>query len=160
RALGGSLDHFTVASVLCELVMRLAPEHRDDDLFRVLRDGLDALHTRARSTAPGIGLEHVWNLVAALGFRPELEHCMACGEPIGEERARFDYAAGGLVCSRCAPSGPGLDADELRELRALVAGGTSRNGAGRQAGWLADFIRYHLTEGANLRSLEFLKRLG
>lgn len=155
RALGRSMRTFTIASVLCELVMRLAPEHRDDALYRRLTGGLDAL--LEADTEVG-GLEHVWSLVSALGFHPELERCLRCGRAIGgRERARFDYAAGGLYCADCAT--PGLEADELAALRELAAGRTAADPEGRQARWLADFIRYHLAEGATLRSLPFLRRL-
>ncbi len=160
RSLGQSLDLFTIASVLCELVMRLAPEHRDDQLFRVLVQGLDGLHRRVQNGVPQGGLEHVWALVEILGFRPELDDCVRCGRPIGIDRARLDFASGGLQCMKCAPGGPGLDAGELRDLRALVAGHPHEGGTGTQARWLADFIRYHLAEGANLKSLPFLRDLG
>ncbi|MDX1578137.1 MAG: DNA repair protein RecO [Gemmatimonadota bacterium] len=158
RELGRSLDLFTVASVICELVMRLAPEHRDDDLYRTVRAGLDGLHERASDGGAGTGLEHVWAVVDVLGFRPELDRCTACGRRIGEERVRFDFEAGGVRCRACAPSGAALEARELSDLRALVAGrpGSGRGGQGR---WLADFIRYHLAEGANLRSIPFLREL-
>jgi DNA repair protein RecO (recombination protein O) len=159
RDLGGSLELFTVASVLCELVMRLAPEHPDDALYRSLIHGLDDLCARATGPRPEGGLEHVWSLVDALGFRPELDHCVRCGREIGAERARFDFASGGLQCARCAPGGPGLDAGELAGLRALVRGEPAPAGRGRQGRWLADFIRYHLAEGANLKSLPFLREL-
>lgn len=160
RTLGRSLELFTVASTLCELVMRLAPEHRDDRLYRALVSGLESLVGKAERGEERGGLEHVWRLVDALGFRPELDRCVGCGRPLGLERARFDFAAGGLQCRGCAPGGPGLGADELRELRALVAGEPVVATGGRQGRWLADFIRYHLAEGANLRSLPFLRELG
>jgi len=153
RGLGRSMRTFTIASVLCELVMRLAPEHRDDRLYRSLVSGLDAL---LDATDVG-GLEHVWALVSALGFHPELERCLRCGRTIASERARFDYAAGGLYCSDCAT--PGLEPAELETLRELAAGRSGPDPGGRQARWLADFIRYHLAEGANLRSLPFLRSL-
>ena len=159
RDLGRSLPLFTVASVLCELVMRLAPEHRDDRLYRVLVAGLDDMHRRAPDGEAAGALAHVWSLVGALGFRPELDHCVACGRAIGAERARFDYAAGGLRCARCGPAGPGLDAAQLRDLRALASGGTAVRPAVGQGRCLADFIQYHLAEGANLKSLPFLREL-
>lgn len=158
RKLGVSLDSFTIASVLCEMVMRLAPEHRDDDLYRTLIDGLDGLHNNARSNS-ATNLKYVWALVDTLGFRPELDGCVQCGRPIGFEGARFDFAAGGLQCTNCAPNGPGLNSDEIRDLRALVGGGSVEVHDGQQARWLADFIRYHLAEGANLKSLPFLRAL-
>lgn len=157
RALGRSLRIYTIASVMCELVMRLAPEHRDDVLYRSLVSGLDALLDLLGEQGGTGGLEHVWGLVSALGFHPELERCLRCGRPIGRERARFDYAAGGLYCAECAT--PGLEPDDLDALRELAAGRPAADPGGRQARWLADFIRYHLAEGANLRSLPFLRSL-
>ncbi len=159
RGLGSALDLFTVASALCELVMRLAPEHRDDELYGALTTGLAQLHAQAEAGRVTGGLEHVWALVNTLGFRPELDQCVACGRAVGSERARFDYAAGGLQCEHCAPSRDGLDAQDIRDLRALVDGQALTGGSGRQARWLADFIRYHLSEGAVLKSLPFLREL-
>lgn len=157
RALGQSLRAYTIASVMCELVMRLAPEHPDDSLYRRLVTGLDALLENARDGNERGGLEHVWALVSALGFHPELERCLRCGRVIGDERARFDYSAGGLFCAECAT--PGLDPRELDALRDLAAGRPAMDPGGRQASRLADFIRYHLAEGATLRSLPFLRDL-
>lgn len=159
RDIGHSLNLYTVASVLCELVMRLAPEHRDDALYRALSDSLGSLHDRAVRGEDDGGLEHVWRLVSTLGFQPELEACISCGRAIGDERARFDFSAGGLYCTTCAPGGPGLEPDELRALRALALGRPAPGPAGRQGRWLADFIRYHMSEGANLKSLPFLREL-
>ena len=159
RQWGVSLDSFTIASVLCEMVMRLAPEHRDDDLYRTLIDGLEGLHN-SEGPNSNAGLKYVWALVDTLGFRPELDECVVCGKSIGFEGARFDFSAGGLQCMDCAPHGPGMRSAEIRDLRALVGGGSVETHGGQQARWLADFIRYHLTEGANLKSLPFLRDLG
>lgn len=161
RALGIELGAYTAASVMCELVMRLAPEHRDDRLYRTLIDGLDALLAVNGRDSVTAGLARIWSLVTTLGFQPELGICVACGRPIGEERARFDFEAGGLRCLDCAPSRPTIEPDELSCLRGLVAGGQFDGPvAGPQGRWLSDFIRYHLAEGSRLRSLPFLRELG
>ena len=159
RVIGHSLGLFTVASVLCELVMRLAPEYRDDDLYQMLVHGLDALHVRAQAGEDGGGLEHIWGLVSTLGFHPQLDECLNCGRSIGDERARFDFSAGGIFCSNCAPGGPGIEAPELATMRSLTRGESVASPQGQQGRWLADFIRYHMSEGANLRSLPFLREL-
>jgi len=159
RAIGHSLNLYTVACVLCELVMRLAPEHPDDELYRSLVAGLDQLHGSAQRGGDEGGLEHIWALVSTLGFRPELDHCVTCADEIGDERARFDFAAGGLHCLRCAPGSGGLESSELRVLRDLASGRPSRSPLGQQGQWLADFIRYHMSEGATLRSLRFLREM-
>ena len=161
RGLDRSIELFTIASVLCELVMRLAPEHPDTELYVTLTRGLDGLHGRVGSGEPAGGLEYVWGLVEALGFRPELDRCVVCRRRIGGESARFDFPAGGLRCPSCGPAGPRLSPDELAALRSLAAGSPAcGGGAGENQGlWLSEFIRHHLTEGARLRSLPFLSRL-
>jgi DNA repair protein RecO (recombination protein O) len=160
RALGVNLGSYTAASVMCELVMRLAPEHRDDRLYRTLTDGLDALMAADAARSRTAGLRQIWALVATLGFQPELGVCVACGRPIGRGRARFDFEAGGLGCLECAPTGPTIEPNELASLRGLVEGGPLEVAvAGPQGRWLSDFIRYHMAEGSQLRSLPFLRQL-
>ena len=159
RDIGHSLELYTVACVLCELVMRLAPQHRDNDLYRTLVSGLDHLHRCAQRGEEEGGLEHIWALVSTLGFRPELDHCVACGRKIENEPARFDFVAGGLSCSNCGPGGRGLESAELRVLRSLAAGKPAMRSHGRQGQWLADFIHYHMSEGTTLRSLRFLREM-
>ncbi len=161
RGLDRSIELFTIASVLCEIVMRLAPEHSDERLYRTLTEGLDGLHARVGGRRPAGGLEYVWGVVTALGFQPEIDRCVACRRPIGADRARFDFEAGGLRCGSCGPAGPELDAGEIETLRILVSGGSvERSDAdGRQGRWLAEFIAHHVAEGARLKSLPFLSRL-
>jgi DNA repair protein RecO (recombination protein O) len=160
RALGTELGAYTAASVMCELVMRLAPEHRDDRLYRTLADGLDALLAVDGRDSLSIGLGRIWSLVGTLGFQPELGTCVACGRLIGGGSARFDFEAGGLRCLDCTPSGPTIEPNELTSLRGLVEGDRLEGPvAGPQGRWLSDFIRYHLAEGSQLRSLPFLREL-
>ncbi len=161
QGLGADLQRFTGASVLCELVMRLAPEHRDERLYAALVSGLDQLLSVRRGRAAATALRQAWRLVSLLGFAPDLGRCLECGRTIGaSEAARFDRAGGGLRCDRCVPSGEWIRPEELASLRALAGGGADpERVTGPQGRLLADFIRHHLAEGSNLRSLEFLGRL-
>jgi DNA repair protein RecO (recombination protein O) len=160
QELGADLHRFAGASVLCELVMRLAPEHRDDRLFAALVGGLDALLEAAPHEAESTSLSQLWALVSVLGFAPRLSHCIICGRPIATgEAARFDASLGGLLCDRCGGHGESVSAERLETLRHLVSGTdhpSSVNGIQRRI--LIDFIRYHLAEGMRIRSLEFLAR--
>lgn len=159
QGLGVDLPRFAGASVLCELVMRLAPEHQDERLFRALRGGLDALAEAERTRAPAVALREIWRLVAVLGFAPELSRCAACGRSVDEEPARFDHAAGGLRCRSCPPEGVELSPGEVADLRRLAGRGEVPSEPGSvQRRLLADFIRYQLAEGVRLRSLTFLER--
>ncbi len=160
QGLGADLNRFAGASVLCELVMRLAPEHRDDRLFRALVGGLDALLAAPPDEAESTALSQLWALVAVLGFEPQLSHCMGCGRSIvAGEAASFDASSGGLLCDRCRGHAEPVSAEELETLRGLVSPEDdlpSANGIQRRL--LIDFIRFHLAEGVRIRSLEFMAR--
>lgn len=159
QALGADLPRFAGGSVLCELVMRLAPEHRDDRLFRALRGGLDALADADAGRAQAVALRQIWRLVTTLGFAPELSRCVGCGRPVQDEPVRFDHSAGGLRCGACGPEGIPLEPHELGVLRELARGdGLPEAVSQRQRRLLVGFIRYHLAEGTRLRSLAFLER--
>ena len=62
RGLAADLARFAGASVLCELVMRMAPEQRDEPLFSALRSGSGPSPQRSleRTSWSPIGL---WGLV-------------------------------------------------------------------------------------------------
>ena len=162
QALGRDLVRFTGASVLCELVMRLAPAHRDDRLYAALLSGLDALLEAPRGEERATALRRVWRLVSVLGFAPDLVRCLECGRRIpAGEGADFDFGGGGLRCRSCSGR-EGLSAEELATVRALAVGdqsGPPGRLAGPQGKLLADFIRYHLAEGSRLRSLDFLREM-
>lgn len=157
QALGRDLPRYAGGSVVCEMVMRLAPAHRDDRLFKVLVSGLDALVDAERDDVEGTALRQVWRVVAALGFAPDLRRCVGCGREVGEEEARFDFAEGGLRCTACGAEGARLSPAEVATLRGLALGEGAAGAAGpRQRQVVVDFIRYHLAEGTHLRSLDFL----
>lgn len=160
RDLAHDLGRLSGASVAAELVMRLAPEHRDDRLYGGLHASLDAISDVPDEAVAATVLSCVWQLVATLGFEPELTGCLECGRPIGnEEGTRFDFAAGGVRCGGCSPHGRSLDAAALASLRALATGVPTVESHGPQIELLTDFINYHMTEGARLRSLPFLAEL-
>ena len=158
QRLGQDLPRYAGASVVCEMVMRLAPAHRDDRLFKVLVSGLDALLDADRDDVEGVALRQVWRVVAALGFAPDLRRCVGCGRDVGEgEEARFDFAEGGLRCTACGAQGARLSPDEVATLRRLAHGeGPAGAPGSRQRRVVVDFVRYHLAEGTRLRSLDFL----
>jgi len=162
QGLGRDLQRFAGASVLSEMVMRLAPEHRDDRLYAALVRGLDELLVAPAGSVEGAALRAIWRLVAILGFAPDLGRCAACGRPLGvDEAASFDFASGGLVCGSCGGGAPRLTGAEIDVLRRLMERGEPPARPGRrQRRLLADFVRYHLAEGTHLRSLGFLERGG
>lgn len=162
QALGTDLDRFNGAAVLCEVVLRLAPGHRDLLLYGALVEGLDRLLAAPGSEVAATALRHIWQIVRLLGFSPHLETCIVCGQDISKGMAAsFDFPDGGLRCQNCPEGGRFLSPVEVSTLKYLVNGVEGpMNPQGGQGSLLADFIRYHVAEGTRLRSLPFLRQLG
>jgi DNA repair protein RecO (recombination protein O) len=157
QALGTDMARFAGASVLAELVLRLAPSERDDLLYDTLRGGLDALLTAPVETVHGLAAARIWKLVGVLGFEPSLESCLSCGRPVLQgEGARFDTLEGGIRCLQCIPAGRALDAHGLETLRELSENRVPGQLAGPQLLILKEFIRVHIAEDIRIRSLDFL----
>jgi DNA repair protein RecO (recombination protein O) len=157
QALGSDLARFTGASVLAELVLRLAPSERDDLLYETLREGLDALLSASPGKAPAVAAARIWNLVGVLGFEPSLELCLTCGRPVPpDEGARFDTHEGGIRCLRCPAAGHLLDPSGLQILRDLAQNRVPPHLSGPQMLVLKEFNRVHIAEDIRIRSLDFL----
>lgn len=157
QALGSDLARFAGASVLCELVMRVAPKERDPVLFEFLVAALDDLIDAPTHAMRGFAAALIWRLVILLGFAPAVDVCVDCGRPPQPGApARFDLSAGGLRCHRCPAVGRYLSPEEAHALRALAAGDPTVDPSSLQIGLLVEFIRWHAAEGSRIRSLEFL----
>ncbi len=73
-------------------------------IFETLLEGLQALQT---STDPALtALLFQIRLLGLTGFRPQTDHCAACGESAEDGRAfvsgHFSPVSGGLLCAGCA----------------------------------------------------------
>ena len=159
QGLGRDLRRYAGASVLCELVLRLAPAEGDPRLFDTLRHGLDALLAAEPGMVPGVALATIWRIVDALGFAPSLEECAVCGRPLSGEAGSFDVREGCVICGRCRPHGALLQPEEVESLRRHASGDPSGAPPSPfQARILVAFIRHHAAEGSRLRSLDFLLR--
>ena len=107
RSLGRSVLRFAAASVLGEIVLRQGGEAATPGLYEALDTGLDRIADLADDDAlVPVLLARGWGLVSTLGYRPELDSCVACGRALAEhEMGRFDFAKPSAKCSiRC--SGP------------------------------------------------------
>lgn len=157
QALGRDLARFAGASLLCELVMRVAPAEADPAMYGLLVESLDRLVTCPAERVEGAYVASAWQIVDALGFGPSLEVCVQCGRELPEGRpARFDVSDGGVRCHRCTTIGRAVEWNDLVTLRSLVRGEAPPSHSDTQVALLADFIRYHAAEGSRIRSLEFL----
>lgn len=156
QALGVDLARFAGASVLCELVMRVAPREADASLFDFLVASLDDLLEVSEAQVQAVAAARIWQLVTLLGFGPSVVACVDCGRPPEPDRpARFDLAAGGLRCHRCPAVGRYVGPDEVQALMTLATGDPSVAPSPAHLALLAEFIRWHAAEGSRIRSLDF-----
>jgi len=158
QSLGTDMARFAGASVLAELVLRLAPAQRDDRVFETLSRGLDELEASDAAAGPAVSLVRIWELIRVLGFEPALDRCLSCGRPISAgEASRFDTSEGGLRCTDCGGGGRALLPRELESLRLLSGGTPASDVSTLQVGLLKEFIRVHVAEDLRIRSLDFLE---
>ena len=158
QSLGSDMARFAGASVLAELVLRLAPAQRDDRVYATLSTGLDDLERTDAATGPAVSLARIWELIRVFGFEPALDRCLSCGRSIAVgEAASFDTSEGGLRCLDCPGGGRALPPPELASLRRLSGGAPVPHASILQVGLLKEFIRVHVAEDLRIRSLDFLE---
>lgn len=154
-ALAESLDRFSAAAALAELLLRFAPEQEDPGLLDTVTDALDAIAAAPKGAAEPVALGGAWCLVAELGFAPSLDECVSCHAAIDPAApVTFHHRAGGALCGNCARQAPGA--------RTLppVARDAIRAWLGRQVPpplddpslrahqrLLREFLEEHLTDG-------------
>lgn len=163
RALAADVRRFGGAAVLAELVLRHALEDPSPALFEALSEGLERLERASGSEVVPVALRQAWRVVSALGYRPILDGCVECGAPLEEGLARFDLAAGGLRCPRCAlgHSGPRLGPLARAQLAELLDadGPPALDRPRAHLRLLSDFVTHHVGAGRALPSLLVLADL-
>jgi DNA repair protein RecO (recombination protein O) len=164
RGLGRDPLRFAGASVLGELVLQHAGSDRNPGLFSLLSAGLDAVDVAEEEGLITMLLREVWSMIRELGYAPSIERCVACGGGLGrEEVGRFDFAEGGTRCPRCQEGshGPRLGPHARKQLESLLQGNLPADLQRPKAHLrlASDFITYHISGGAPLRSLQVLETL-
>lgn len=164
RGLGGHPLRLACAGVLAELVLRHHGEEGSHPVFEALGGALDRLEGARDQEIPLTLLVEGWRLVSALGFHPQVDACVVCGDEITAEAvARFDHEAGGVRCPRCQEgmAGPRVGPGARVQLRALVSGHVPpelrRVRAHLQL--LSDFITHHVSGNRPLEAFRVLAAL-
>lgn len=113
------------AAYVAELVDRFLPERdRHPEIFEALVDAFGVIETASEDEAEVYALWFSLHLADSLGYRPELERCVACGrslpsgapaadpDTVRAERSAagwtFSPAAGGVLCPACAADEPSV----------------------------------------------------
>jgi DNA repair protein RecO (recombination protein O) len=164
RPLAADVRRFGGAAVLAELVLKHAGEEPSPTLFDALSGALDRLAGVSADAVVPTLLREGWLVVSTLGYRPVVDACVECGRPLGEELARFDFAAGGIRCPGCAreQAGPRLGPGARAQLSALLDGYAELPTLERPRAHLrllSDFVTWHLSGGRPLASFEVLAGL-
>ena len=107
-ALASDLARFTAAAAVSECVQRVVTEDHAPVAYEIAQRVFDALTTADGPAVVSTTLGGLWQLVAELGFAPNLEDCAACHTPVAADGpASFSHAAGGVLCASCASRAPG-----------------------------------------------------
>lgn len=157
------------AQAAIELIDRLVwGSEPHPELYDLLVATIEACVKAPRSTLPAVTIAFELQVAIAMGYRPRLDACASCGEPLSPRRL-FSPSRGGLLCERCASSEPGviaLSADALAGLALLLSRPVADAGeyveirrAGEIQRVVEAFLRYHFQRFQGLRSLEVLRAL-
>ncbi len=115
-----SLDRASQGLAALEAVDQLSLEREPNErLYKML---VGVLRTIAAKPSPLNVPAFYWKLLANEGLRPELGHCVRCGD--GEPAAQlvaFDLNEGGVLCRSCR-SGQSISTDGLDLLRDILGG--------------------------------------
>jgi DNA repair protein RecO (recombination protein O) len=96
-----NLTHMAAAARMTNVVAAVTPDgDPDTHLFETLEHGLRTLVTS--EDPPLTALLFQIRLLGLTGFRPQTDHCAACGKTSVIDEPQFSPASGGLVCAPCA----------------------------------------------------------
>lgn len=96
-----NLTLMAAAARMVNVVAAVTPDgDPDPELFETLEQGLYSVRS---SDDPGLtALLFQIRLLGLIGFRPQTDHCAACGMTSVIQEPQFSPASGGLVCASCA----------------------------------------------------------
>ncbi len=103
--LKSDLELSSAALYVTELVNQFAAADAEDQpIFQLLLATLQRLSQGENSDLVLRYFE--LQLLNEVGYRPQLEQCVACHKPLKETTNFFSPGAGGMVCTNCRPSQP------------------------------------------------------
>jgi len=163
-AIAADVGRFAAASALAELALRCAPPDVHPEVFETASAGLDALAAAPAELVSAAGLTAVWALVVSLGFAPEVDRCVVCGQGV-EGVLAFSPEQGGALCGehRRGVRTAQLRSEDAAALAALLAGRLpeppldERHAAAHRR-LLLGFIRHHLAEEREMPAMAFWDR--
>lgn len=169
--LKGEFACLTYASAVCELTDRLiVGEEPNRPLFRMLLDALNGIEGAPPEDAEKFLWRYELGLCEFLGYRPEFNLCVHCGNPPRGGSVLFSFSRGGVVCEHCAdqtpqaaPVFPGavrlLFYLQRAPLDRIAHVKTGPEMAEQIRTLLSRFLAYHTEDYRGLKSLDFLRKV-
>ncbi len=160
-----NLGLMAAAARMANVVGAVTPDgDPDSELFDTLEQGL---HSLVMSDDPTLtALLFQIRLLGLTGFRPQTDHCAACGKTSVIQEPQFSPASGGLVCAACAarqrvpclPLSQGSLAFLRQALRMAPAMVTRLRAAGQVRTEVEDAIEGYVTvvAGRRIPPVDFL----
>ena len=107
QSLREDLVRMGYASYIIELLDRFTYEEGENiGLYRLLSETLRRVNDEAD---PAFAVRYYEvRLLDLVGFRPQLIHCVNCGEEIRAEDQFFSFDKGGVICPKCGASEAGV----------------------------------------------------
>lgn len=98
---------YAAAPILDLLAQVALPNLPVEHLFAMATSALDHMDALPEERMPSITAAFLIKLFALLGVRPQLTHCIVCGEERPQEASGevfFSFADGGYICNSCQPT--------------------------------------------------------
>lgn len=91
---------YQIAEIFDKLVRG---EEKDDRIWELLKETFNKLNSsdEGRCDLAILYYYFFWNLLAILGYEPELYFCSICRQQLAAGKLRLDVNDGGLVCHAC-----------------------------------------------------------
>jgi DNA repair protein RecO (recombination protein O) len=158
--LASDLARFSAAATVSECVQRVVTEDHAPVAYEITQRVLDALMVAEGPHLVTTTLGGLWQLVAELGFAPNLDDCASCHAPVAPDAsASFSHAAGGVLCGSCASRAPGarrLPASARTAIGDFMAGHDTAallesEGRAHQR-LLREFLGHHVTDTRTMKA--------
>ncbi len=159
-ALAADLARFTAAATVSECVQRVVTEDHSPEAYAITQRVFNALTLVDGPSVVTTTLGGLWQLVAELGFAPNLEDCASCHATVEVEvPASFSHAAGGVLCASCSARAPGarrLPSAARAAIRAWIMGEelpalAESEGRAHQR-LLREFLGHHVTDTRTMKA--------
>ncbi|MDZ7798597.1 MAG: DNA repair protein RecO [Patescibacteria group bacterium] len=102
---------------------QIKEKEKDERIFYLLTELFKLLEgTVNKNKQKIIILASIWQIVALLGYKPELYSCRKCGQSLKPEKTGFSYKDKGLLCLACAKNKKNLvSANIIKILRLFLS---------------------------------------